>query len=209
MKGYAGSRTPPIKPGNENTLGQGRKAFAGRTRRQNPFLQILRHLAREHEVTLLSYYGRHRNVEYEAAITQQLPRAEILHTAAPGTLAQSLDYIFRPHVTFWISSSADTLETPPLKSGSSGRIIIRCCSERSWVPGTMVTPEPGDLPLCTCEAKLLKLDFSVFCTVVIRLNTASPLFTCGLPKLGSLVMRSSMTAMTTRIQPQAIFEGRH
>jgi len=57
---------------------------------------ILRHLAKEHEVTLLSYYGGRRDVEYEAAITQQLPRTEIIHTAAPeGTLAQSLDYIFR------------------------------------------------------------------------------------------------------------------
>ncbi len=57
---------------------------------------ILRHLAKEHEVTLLSYYGGRRDPEYEAAITQQLPRTEIIHTAAPeGTLAQSLDYIFR------------------------------------------------------------------------------------------------------------------
>ncbi len=57
---------------------------------------ILRHLAKEHEVTLLSYYGGRRDPEYEAAITQQLPRTEIIHTAAPeGTLAQSVDYIFR------------------------------------------------------------------------------------------------------------------
>ncbi len=57
---------------------------------------ILRHLAKEHEVTLLSYYGGRRDPEYEAAITQQLPRTEIIHTAAPeGTLAQSLDYILR------------------------------------------------------------------------------------------------------------------
>jgi polysaccharide biosynthesis protein PslH len=57
---------------------------------------ILRHLAREHEVTLLSYYGGLRDPEYEAAIAQRLPGAETIYTAAPdGTLAQSLDYILR------------------------------------------------------------------------------------------------------------------
>ena len=57
---------------------------------------ILRHLARDHEVTLLSYYGGPSDPAYEAAITEQLPRTQTIHTAAPeGTLAQSLDYILR------------------------------------------------------------------------------------------------------------------
>jgi glycosyltransferase involved in cell wall biosynthesis len=57
---------------------------------------ILRHLANDHEVTLLSYYGGRRDPDYEAAIAQQLPGAQTIHTAAPeGTLAQSLDYILR------------------------------------------------------------------------------------------------------------------
>lgn len=57
---------------------------------------ILRHLARDHEITLLSYYGGRRDTAYEAAITEQLPRAQTVHTATPeGTLAQSLDYILR------------------------------------------------------------------------------------------------------------------
>jgi polysaccharide biosynthesis protein PslH len=57
---------------------------------------ILRHLAQEHEVTLLSYYGGRRDPEYEAAIAQRLPGAHTIYTAAPdGTLAQSLDYILR------------------------------------------------------------------------------------------------------------------
>ena len=57
---------------------------------------ILRHLARRHEVTLLSYYGGQRDAEYETAIVQQLPGAQTLYTAAPeGTLAQSIDYILR------------------------------------------------------------------------------------------------------------------
>ena len=57
---------------------------------------ILRHLARNHEVALLSYYGGDRDAEYEAAIAKQLPGAHTIYTAAPeGTLAQSIDYIFR------------------------------------------------------------------------------------------------------------------
>ena len=57
---------------------------------------ILRHLAKEHEVTLLSYYGGDRDSDYEAAIAQRLPGAQTIYTAAPeGTLAQSLDYILQ------------------------------------------------------------------------------------------------------------------
>ena len=57
---------------------------------------ILRHLAREHEVTLLSYYGGRRDPDYEAAIAQRLPGAQTIYTAAPeGTLAQSFDYLLR------------------------------------------------------------------------------------------------------------------
>jgi len=57
---------------------------------------ILRHLARRHKVTLLSYYGGRRDPDYESAIEQQLPGARTIHTAAPeGTIAQSVDYILR------------------------------------------------------------------------------------------------------------------
>jgi glycosyltransferase involved in cell wall biosynthesis len=57
---------------------------------------ILRHLARSHEVTLLSYYGGRHDAEYETAITKQLPGAQTIYTAAPeSTIAQSIDYILR------------------------------------------------------------------------------------------------------------------
>src|SRR5580698_11504316 len=57
---------------------------------------ILRHLARKHEVALLSYYGGLRNLKYEEEIKRYLPGATTIHTAAPErTVAQSLDYIFR------------------------------------------------------------------------------------------------------------------
>jgi polysaccharide biosynthesis protein PslH len=55
---------------------------------------ILRHLARNHEVHLLSYYGGRHDAEYETAIVKHLPLTQIIHHAAPeNLLAQSLDYI--------------------------------------------------------------------------------------------------------------------
>jgi polysaccharide biosynthesis protein PslH len=57
---------------------------------------ILRHLARNHAVTLLSYYGGEHDPDYETAIAHQLPGAHTIYTAAPeGAVAQSLDYILR------------------------------------------------------------------------------------------------------------------
>jgi glycosyltransferase involved in cell wall biosynthesis len=57
---------------------------------------ILRHLSKNHAVTLLSYYGGSRDLEYELAIKRQLPGTETIHTSAPeGFFAQSLDYILR------------------------------------------------------------------------------------------------------------------
>jgi glycosyltransferase involved in cell wall biosynthesis len=47
-------------------------------------------------VTLLSYYGGERDAAYETAISQQLPGAHTIYTAAPeGAVAQSIDYILR------------------------------------------------------------------------------------------------------------------
>ena len=56
---------------------------------------ILRHLARAHTVTLLSYYGGRKDADYESAIAKELPGAQTIYTAAlDGTaLAQSLDYL--------------------------------------------------------------------------------------------------------------------
>jgi len=55
---------------------------------------ILRHLARAHDVTLLSYYGGRRDLQYEADIALELPGADTVYTAAvDGTaFTQSLDY---------------------------------------------------------------------------------------------------------------------
>ncbi len=58
---------------------------------------ILRFLARSHSVTLLSYYGGRRDLQYEADIRGDLPGAEAIYTAAPDStpLEQGLDYLRR------------------------------------------------------------------------------------------------------------------
>lgn len=58
---------------------------------------ILRHLARHHEVTLLSYYGGRRDLAYDAAIQRELPGAQTIYTAAldGNVIAQSLAYAGR------------------------------------------------------------------------------------------------------------------
>jgi glycosyltransferase involved in cell wall biosynthesis len=58
---------------------------------------ILRHLALNHEVTLLSYYGRQRDAAYEAEIQRELPGAQTIYTASldGSVFAQSLDYVGR------------------------------------------------------------------------------------------------------------------
>ena len=57
---------------------------------------ILRHLARHQEVTLLSCYGGGCDAEYETRIEKQLPGAQTIYTAAPEvSLAQSIGYILQ------------------------------------------------------------------------------------------------------------------
>src|SRR5260370_1982646 len=58
---------------------------------------ILRQLARDHQVTLLSYYGGQKDFIYEGEIQRELPGAETIYTAAldGSALAQFLDYVRR------------------------------------------------------------------------------------------------------------------
>jgi polysaccharide biosynthesis protein PslH len=58
---------------------------------------ILRHLARSHEVTLLSYYGGKKDAAYESEIQRELPGAQTIGTAAldGNAFAQSVDYLRR------------------------------------------------------------------------------------------------------------------
>ena len=58
---------------------------------------ILQRLGKEHEVTLLSYYGGRRDRDYETALSQQFLRAQVVHSGAPesdGWLGV-LDYLYR------------------------------------------------------------------------------------------------------------------
>ena len=58
---------------------------------------ILRYLAREHELTLLSYYGGGHDAEYETALSREIPGSQVIHTAAPesGMVHRGLDYLYR------------------------------------------------------------------------------------------------------------------
>jgi sugar transferase (PEP-CTERM/EpsH1 system associated) len=58
---------------------------------------ILRHLARAHEVSLLTYYGGEKDSKYEADILQEFPGARTVWAASLGgsALVQSADYLRR------------------------------------------------------------------------------------------------------------------
>jgi glycosyltransferase involved in cell wall biosynthesis len=56
---------------------------------------ILRHLARNHEVAFLSYYGGQRDAAYESEIQREFPGAHTIYAASldRGAFAQSLNYL--------------------------------------------------------------------------------------------------------------------
>jgi len=60
---------------------------------------ILRFLAKnkDHEVTLLSYYGGRRDPDYEAALAKDIPGSQTIYTAAPDSNAiqRGVDYLCR------------------------------------------------------------------------------------------------------------------
>jgi len=108
---------------------------------------ILRHLARNHEVTLLSYYGGRHDGEYEAAIAKQLPGAQTIYTAAPeSTIAQSIDYILRlpstaPYAVKKFTHSAVRSEVARrLSDGSADVAVCDFLSASLNFPATSPTP---------------------------------------------------------------------
>jgi glycosyltransferase involved in cell wall biosynthesis len=57
---------------------------------------ILRHLAKKHALTYLSYYDGHRDPSYESSLLEHLAGSRIIHIqASESTLSQYLDYIWR------------------------------------------------------------------------------------------------------------------
>lgn len=65
----------------------------GRLRSYN----LLRFLAQQHQVTLLSYYGGKRDLQYESEIREHLPGAITIYTATLDSkaFARALDYLIR------------------------------------------------------------------------------------------------------------------
>lgn len=78
-------------------MGQTRQASACRYRGKIRSYNLLRFLAKDHEVTLLSYYGGLRDPDYEAALPKEIPGAQTIYTAAPDSNAieRGLDYLYR------------------------------------------------------------------------------------------------------------------
>jgi glycosyltransferase involved in cell wall biosynthesis len=57
---------------------------------------ILQHLAKNHELTFLSYYSGRRDSSYESSLLERFAAARIIHIpASESTLSQYLDYILR------------------------------------------------------------------------------------------------------------------
>ncbi|HEY6340665.1 MAG TPA: glycosyltransferase family 4 protein [Bryobacteraceae bacterium] len=58
---------------------------------------ILRRVSKDHELTLVSYYGGRRDPDYEAALPQQFPQSQVVYTAAPDSdgFRGVLDYLYR------------------------------------------------------------------------------------------------------------------
>jgi polysaccharide biosynthesis protein PslH len=73
---------------------------------------LLRELDARSEVTLLSYYGGGRDLDYEGALVQAFPRAVPVHTNAPdgSPAAQAVDYASR---LYWRAPYAVSKFTSP------------------------------------------------------------------------------------------------
>lgn len=109
---------------------------------------ILRHLARTHQVTFLSYYGGRRDANYETDIDRELPGAQTIHAAAldGSTFAQSLDYVrrvFQPTpfaVTKFTDPAVQRLVASSLGERKFDVAVCDFLSASLNFPGTLETP---------------------------------------------------------------------
>jgi glycosyltransferase involved in cell wall biosynthesis len=109
---------------------------------------LLRFLAKEHEITLLSYYGGRRDLDYEAALLKELPGAQTIYTAAPdaGALQGAVDYLYRlpwkaPYAVSKFTHSA--VQATVADWLSSGRFDVAVCDFLSAslnFPARLATP---------------------------------------------------------------------
>jgi glycosyltransferase involved in cell wall biosynthesis len=109
---------------------------------------ILRRLARDHEVTLISYYGGQRDLAYEAALPRQFPRSHIVYTAVPDSegLRGMLDYVFRlPRLAPYSISkfTHPAVRKLVLTELSSGRFDVAICD---FLHPTFNFPEKLPIP---------------------------------------------------------------
>jgi len=93
---------------------------------------ILKHLARDHDVTLLSYYNGPRDVRYESAIKLDFPGTHTIWTAIPDSnpIAESLYYLRRifKKTPFAVSKFANpTVRQTVITWLSGGRFDVAVC----------------------------------------------------------------------------------
>jgi len=93
---------------------------------------ILRHLARHHEVKFLSYYGGERDSEYEAQIERQLPGSETIYTSAPDSsdLERGFQYLKKLFhaAPFAVSKFTDPRVRDAVSSAAkSGQLDVAVC----------------------------------------------------------------------------------
>lgn len=93
---------------------------------------ILRFLARSHEVTFLSYYGGSRDPDYEVAIRQELSGTQVMHTgvADETALQQAFAYLrrFPKAAPFAVSKFTDAkVRSAVVAHLSSGRFDVAVC----------------------------------------------------------------------------------
>jgi polysaccharide biosynthesis protein PslH len=109
---------------------------------------ILRCLAREHEVMLLSYYGGPRDTEYEVTLPREIPGSQVIFTAAPDSnlMQRGLDYMCRlPRPAPYSVSKFTHLEVGSAVASllSSGRFDVAVCdflSASANFPAELKTP---------------------------------------------------------------------
>ena len=109
---------------------------------------ILRHLARAHELTLLSYYGGSRDTDYESAVAKEIPGSKTIHTAAPDSnaLLNGLDYLYRlartaPYaVSKFTHSKVQSTVAAWLASGRFDAAVCDFLSASDNFPAVLKTP---------------------------------------------------------------------
>jgi glycosyltransferase involved in cell wall biosynthesis len=109
---------------------------------------ILRYLAREHDLTLLSYYGGERDPGYEAALIQELRGSQPMHaaTAESNAIERGLDYLRRlpRRAPYAVSKFTHPLVRAKLSSWlASGRFDVAVCdflSASDNFPDELKTP---------------------------------------------------------------------